>query len=203
MSCTRRDWIHWLIGAVSFGAFSQRSARGVPGAGGERCTGIVSDPQGVGIPKLSVQGLGADGQSTNATTRGDGGYDLEAPAKGPYMVIFRELQGNTQLHEVRQLTGGTSQKLSVTVDPTQQKRSFSALYNMLQATESFCVSMWISGSRARKLDEGLLKMIPMRELRSNLEHVRGRIDAIEPTVDQRAFLTAKSDAIEKLLAALG
>ena len=204
MTLTRRSSLQWLLGAATSSVvFLQRPVKGQTATGKPNCTGVVSDPGGGTVAGINVEAIDAStGWFTHAQTNPDGSYDVEAPADGHYMIVFREPQGNTQLYHVDQLTGGTSQKLFVTID--SKARSFSGLYGMLQATESLCLSIWLGPNRARTdhLSPSLLAKIPLSAMRANVALVRENLNKIEPTELERKFLTDRADAIDKLLSSL-
>jgi hypothetical protein len=195
MNSTRRRWVQGLIGLGSLGFLWQRAARGQARAAAGSCSGTVSDPQGTGIKNLVVEIIEPNGRVATGNTDAQGSYKLSAPQSGPYVIQFREAQGNTRLLDVRELTAGTNQILSVTIDP--QRKTVSAIYSALQAVEALAALMM--ADRAEKAAPMLMERIPLRELRSITDSVINEINRSEPTPRQRAFLVAKAAAVKGIL----
>jgi hypothetical protein len=176
----------------------QRSAKGQLGAG-PNCSGRVSDTQGNGVANLGVEIVAPGGGVTTGNTDARGAYRVVAPKTGPYVILFREPQGNTRLLDLRQLTAGTNQILSVTIDPPT--KSFQGAYSALQAVEA--LSAWMMADREGQVAGTLFKTIPFGELRGIVQHVMDDINRVEPTDRQRQFLMAKTEAVQKLLGMTG
>ena len=78
--------------------------------------------------------IDANGTRQSAPTVAEGYYEFKnAPKAGPYMLVFRNANA-IAFHEVKQLTVGDRQVVSVTIDP--QSKSFQSLYSQVQSVES-------------------------------------------------------------------
>lgn len=196
MNSTRRNWVQGVIGGLSISAICTGKVM-AQAANAPRCTGIVSDMLGRPIQGLTVELSDPSGGLASANTDGRGQYDLPAPNKGPFIVILREKQLNTRLFEIRQLTGGTSQMLSVTVDPSLS--TFSGIYGSLQAVEGICAWM-LEDVKNRRL---LLERITLQDLGDNLGRVMKVGGGMKLSDSQHSFLRDKGDLVGKLLSRLG
>jgi hypothetical protein len=196
MNWTRRNWLHGVIGGLSIsGLCTGRLMAQV--ANQPRCAGTVSDIHGMPIQGLIVELSDPSGGLASASTDQRGQYDLPAPQKGPFIVILREKQVNTRLFEIRQLTGGTNQMLSVTVDPSLS--TFAAIYGSCQAVEG--VGAWILEDPKRRRE--LLERITLAALNENLERLKKESGGLKLSDSQRSFLRDKGEFVGKLVSRLG
>jgi hypothetical protein len=198
MSWNRRTLFRNVLGAFPACAIWQQSAQAQAVA--PKCSGTVSDAQGTGIANLIVQTVEPNGRvASSPPTDSQGNYSLPAPKSGTYVIVFREPQGNTKLHDVRQLTGGKDQVLSVTIDG--RSKSFQGAYAALQAVET--LTAWIVGDRKEQIGPELFKSIPLNELTGVVDAVTKDLNQTEPTARQRDFLLAKAESVRKFLQMVG
>lgn len=189
MRHTRRRWIHGLLAVATY-IFWRREAY-AQGDETAYCSGVISDPHQRGIADLIVQLVEPTGRVHSDKTKGKGEFRLPAPIKGTYILVFRESQGKTQLHDVRQLTAGANQQLCVTIDPSRS--SFQGAYAALQGVET--LAAWLFESDIdRKL---LAKDIQFRDVLATLEAVDPKKVDVPP--HQREFLDAKRDCVRRLV----
>lgn len=105
------------------------------GEGSGTVRGVVRDPNRAALPGATVQLVGASGDVARAVTRGDGSYEITAPA-GMYTLRF-ELPGfNSQVfenwrmpaglsvqHDVTMQLGGVNESVRVTADAVTSRKS--------------------------------------------------------------------------------
>jgi hypothetical protein len=185
MTYTRRRWFTSVLGAVSMDVVPQRSA--TPSK--QTCSGTVRRPDTNPVVGAIVQLIQPDGQVMESRTNSMGEYAFtKAATAGPYLLVFRESQGHTKLHEVRQLTAGTEQTVSVTVDP--DAKTFHANYDALQSLEALCT---FALANANKLPTQLQNEV--RQIPAAVAVIRGRLLG---TAAQLNYLKAKADSVEQL-----
>jgi len=182
---SRRGWISGLIGAVSLLVCWRRPAFGQVTAE-PSCLGKVSDPKGKGISDLLVQIVEPSGRVTSGKTGDKGEYSLPAPKNGPYLILFREPQMKTRLLDVAQLTPGTNQVLSMTIDPSTI--NFQSEYGTLQAVESLVAWVIAAPNSVRKT---LFEAVSASELLDVLNSFRSRAYPSKFGTQQLDFLEQK------------
>jgi hypothetical protein len=152
----------------------------------------------MGIANLVVELQEPGGRITTRNTDHRGGYVFAAPKSGPYVIQFREPQGNTRLLDVRQLTAGRDQSLAVTIP---KAGTFLSAYSKLQAVESLCACI-LGDHDPDAFARTLFSQISRGELRGIVTSVMDNLDGIKPTAEQRIVLTAKAQTIQQGLRAL-
>ena len=137
----------------------------------------------------TVQLIELDGLTQREQTDAQGQYRFKQPARnGPYVLLFRD-QNSTALHEVRRLTAGIAQTVSVTIDPNI--RNIQSAYDRLQSLETLAIFAQNSPGARSALKEDL----------TQIGKALGVVREIIPTftsVGQRSFLVAKANNIEQL-----
>lgn len=195
MNCNRRSLIRLSLGVLAFWPFSERTAKAQAGRG-PRVSGTVSDRRGDGIPGVRVQLVGG-GALVSTLTNAEGDYRLRAPDNGPYGIVFREAKGSLRLYTARQLTSGTDQLLSLTID--LDVKTFVGMYDSLQALET--ISFWrLDG----KLGPEFLEEMPLGKLREHVAMIRTSSQGkdIELRDKEREFIRRKSDCVDAFFALL-
>ncbi len=190
MTFTRRNWIQGTL-AIFGTAFCCPRAEGQVD-GKILCSGIVSDPQDRGMPGLIVQMVEPNGRVSSERTDEKGGYRLEAPRKGIYVIVFREPQGKTHVHDVRQLTAGVNQQLNVTIDGAI--KSFATAYSALQAIETlsaFCITL---------SQPDMVKVARDVEIGDKaVDNIMSLLVNVDIPSRQREFLKSKESGVRMLL----
>jgi hypothetical protein len=180
-----------LLGAL---VVWQREAAG-QAAEKSHCSGTVSDAMGKGIPGIVVQMVEPSGRVQFHQTDAKGTYRIPAPGSGTYVIVFREPQGKTHVHDVRQLTAGTDQRLSVTVHSAT--KSFQGAYGALQSVET--LSAWVIAEGDDKVGPTMFESISPIELAGLVESIIKSLDEMKLNAIQRRFLLQKAETVRDLL----
>jgi hypothetical protein len=198
MTSSRRRWIGCCTFGFFVGALSNRESNAYVAAA--QCTGLVTDQRGLGVSDLIVEIVDYLGGISTTNTEKDnsaGKYEINVPkGASPYIIVFREPRGGTRLLDVRQLTGGTSQVLNLTIDATA--KGFAGGYNSLQAVES--LATWIYEDRERR--KPALSAIKVSALEASVKSVVDNLDVAELKEDERSFLKLKATLVSTLLSRL-
>ncbi len=137
----------------------------------------------------------AEGARQTDTTEGpEGRYEFKRPPKaGPYMLVFRN-QNAIAFHEVKQLTVGDRQAVSVTIDPLA--KTFQSAYNSVQASEALAAFGASFPAALPALTSDL------KSLSDALGSLQNQIAALGLPPGQVNFLKTKADNILVLVRSL-
>jgi Carboxypeptidase regulatory-like domain len=179
MMRTRRGWISGLLCGISCARWQPPTKGDV--AAGKICSGRVSDLTGKGIPGVVVV-IMADGRVATGASDKNGVYELRAPEKGPYTILFKEPQGHTLAHSVDLLTPSTDQSLSVSTDLEQN--TVLARYNAVRAVEAL---LWLSRDSTGQMRHLRQSVFTSGELDATLTKAVKGLNGLKGKVDDEQY----------------
>jgi hypothetical protein len=184
MISSRRIWIR-AVGLLGAAVFQRQAA---PRA---KCRGVLSGAAGV-QPPFGVRLVGNDGQIASGQTDPQGRYEVDAPSSGEYVLVVFDLASRLRLADVKQLSGGVDQSLSLTVRGVV--KSFAGALASLDALESIAALAATAdgGAKVRIVDSAAADFDI--QVNAVLAQVRG---AGVPTEQLRA-LEMKADVAKSL-----
>ena len=186
---SRRAAVKMAMSIVA-GLFTSRPANA---AQGFRCRGQITLESGAPASGLTVKLCGPGYREEVRSTDKDGSYELSAPDKGVYLLVLYEPASNRQIVDVRQLTGGKNQDVSLTVNSAA---SFAGAVANLRSAEAIAAFVLEQSPNDRL---GIAKQLggPWVDSMVGQWNIGGQLPGLSR--EQRVFLDAQGRACQQQL----